>query len=240
MKIRLFTIIILLLFPLTPVKAQIVNSGFETGDLTGWTRGGTGSIQVLMTGDLGTVVAPNGAFFALVSSGPGDIDDDGLLDQAILTSAPFTLSGNYLLSLSWDFLTAEFTGIDSDPTRLDAFEIALLPELGGIVLLESGNVAVSQPFSSIDGGNAVSAPDGSAFFERMEFQTRIYPIVAGTYSLRFTVSDVGDGSFDSALAIDAISFSAGSAAAPEPTPQWLLVIGGIGMASRYRKVHRNA
>lgn len=239
MKTRFLALIAVLLLPLASAKAQLLNGGFETGDFSGWTSGGTGSVQVLATGELNPIVALEGTFFALVGNGPGDRGSDGLPDVATLTSTPFAVVSNAVLSLSFDFLTAEFTGIDSDPDRLDAFELTLLPEVGSPIVLASGNVEISQPFSLIDGGGAVSSPDGSAFFERLGFQTLNIPVSSGTYTLRISVTDAGDGSFDSALAIDAITLTPTATAAPEPETKSFIVLGFLCVALFYRNLHKN-
>jgi hypothetical protein len=194
-------------------RAQVGNGGFETGDLSAWAVSGRGSAQVLSLGDLGTVGPSEGRFFALLGNGPGDVLDDGAPDVASLASAPFTVAMDSILSLEWNFLTAEFTGADADPDHLDGYRIALVPQGGGETLLASGDVGQGV-WTLLEGGNPVAAPDGTAVIEQSGFRRGAFPLAPGTYTLVVTVFDSGDGSFDSALALDAVQVAA--SVAPEP------------------------
>jgi hypothetical protein len=237
MRNRFFIIIYLLTLLGLPSHAQILNGDFETGTLSGWNYGGNGSTQLIGSGNLGVVSVPRGAFFALVGNGSGDVNNDNLPDQAFLESTPFDITGSgSSISITWDFFTAEFTGLDNDPNRLDNFKISLISQGGQETILKSGNVA-DQQFSLIDSGNVTAAPDGTAFFERLGFQTNTFSILNGTYSLRFSVFDDGDGSFDSALGIDNINIISNSSSAPEPTSCALLLFCVIFLPIIYFRPH---
>ena len=211
-----------------PVRGQVANGGFETGDLTGWSVAGNGSVRVLTNGDLGSVVPPVGAFFALISNGPGDIGADRNSDASSLVSNPFNVPvGGGVLTFNWNFLTAEFTGADADPERLDYFTISLVPIVGSSISLDRFDVGATA-FAPLPEGEVFTS-DGIALFEQTGFRLVTYNIPQGIYSLNFTVNDVGDGAFDSALALDSVSLSsAQQAAAPEPGTLFLVSIGAIG------------
>jgi hypothetical protein len=212
---RLLATCILLSMILTTkyADAQIVNGGFETGTLGGWSTAGNGSVQVLTASQFAPLTPTEGIYFALVGNGPGDVGNDGIPDTGILTSDTFTVSGASLLQFDYDFLTAEFTGANSDPTRLDSFAITLQSS-GNTSLVASGDVSLPT-FTLIDAGNVVSAPDGTSVIEHMGSNTASVSVGLGTYSLRFQVSDAGDGSFDSALLVDNVRLTT-AAATPEP------------------------
>jgi hypothetical protein len=216
----------------------VPNGGFESGDLSGWALSGEGSAQVLDGTSLSALVPPEGAWFALVGNGPSDISGDGLPDSATLTSSTFNVpAGGGQLSFYWDFLTAEFTGMDADPTRLDRFSVSLLLAGGSPVTLLSGDVADAGPFTLLDAGGA-AAPDGTSVFEHTGFRFSTFSVTEGMYSLAFTVSDDGDGSFDSALAVDRVAFRVGVATAvPEPASGILLIVGTAAFAALRRSGH---
>lgn len=220
-----FRFLIALIFTLSVVQAGIITNGeFETGDLSGWTLSGDGSASVL-TG-LGPLSPPQGLYFALLGNGPGDVNFDELPDVATLSSNQFVVpSAGGTLMLKYSFLTAEFTGTSSDPTRLDSFLITL-----GNTTLASGDVSLNT-FQLISNGNPVSAPDGSSFFEYIAFRTLSIPISAGTYTLQFQVADAGDGNFDSGLLIDSVGVQANTSGVPEPRSVVFLSAGLAALAA---------
>jgi len=192
----------------------LANGGFEDGNLTNWTSSGNGSVQVLGAAGLPPLGPLSGSFFALVGNGPADAGNDGVPDSGVLTSAEFTIGAlGGSLSFSFDFLTAEFTGLDA--LEFDSFLIELVPSVGAATVLASGDVS-DLGFSPIDGFNPVAAPDGSTFFEHLGSQTISLALTQGTYALRFTVMDDFFADFDSALLIDSVN---ADSIVPEPPPQ---------------------
>ena len=102
----------------------IVNGSFEAGDLTVWTVDGLGAhVEVLQSSNFAPEIAPpEGSYFALLSTGPEEInsdsgpDLDGNIypdsDTATLSQA-FTLLSSEIpatLSFQWSFLTSEVSG----------------------------------------------------------------------------------------------------------------------------------
>jgi hypothetical protein len=227
---------VIVIFARANALGQIMNGGFEKGNLAGWTASGGGSNQILTSSQFAPLGPTEGSYFALIGNGPGDIGNDGIADSGILTSDPFTVSSASILQFDYDFLTAEFTGGDADPNHLDSFSISLL-SLGNTTLLAAGDVSLPA-FTLIDGGNAVSAPDGTSVIEHLGFLTGSVNLGPGTYSLGFRVDDAGDGSFDSALLVDNVRL-APAAATPETGSLGLLATVssalGLVMVSRRRK-----
>ena len=180
---------------------------FESGTLAGFAFSGQGNATVVSS--LGTLNPLFGSFTALLSNGPGD--RGGTFDTAILTSNSFTLIASDVLAFNIKLLSGEFTGAAADPSRLDSFLIQLTPTVGPATVLHSSNVS-NVAFSAIPGG-PVSASAGDTFFDATGWMPISVTGLTGTYTLRFTVADAGDSSFDSAFLIDAAAPATG---APEP------------------------
>lgn len=217
----LFGLLFVLLNMPLGVKADILNGNFETGDFLGWTATGNGNTQVLTGNQFAPLGPTQGNYFALISNGPSDVGNDGFADSILLTSDAFSVSSASLLQFDYDFLTAEFTGSDSDPSHLDSFSISLLPLGASPSFLASGDVSLPT-FTLIDGGNVLSAPDGSSFIEHTGLSTGTINLGPGTYSLSFRVDDAGDGYFDSALLIDNVRVT--TVTTPEPNCLTLFVV----------------
>ena len=62
--------------------ADVVNGGFETGDLTGWTQGGDTSFSFVSTGTF-TEFHPHSGTYAFFL---GPVDSDGSISQSIATT----------------------------------------------------------------------------------------------------------------------------------------------------------
>lgn len=228
------SLMMMLLVPSPILALGPANGSFETGDLTGWSSVGNGSIQVLRFGQLGPLTPVSGRYFALVGNGPGDVGNDGNPDMGLLQSNSFTVSHASSLEYSFDFLTSEFTGIDADPTHLDSFAISLLPQGGSPIQLESGDVS-SLSFLPIDQGNAVAAPDGTSLIDHLGMQAGTYFMLPGTYSLLFQVNDAGDGSFDSAILADDVRFVEANNV-PEASSLAYLIAGLMAMMVVRRRI----
>jgi len=142
------------------VRADIVNGGFETGNFTGWTIGGTSANgQVLQASDLpgSGLTPPQGKYFALLSTGPGA---SGIEGTTTLTSIPYLVGANAEIGFQLDFLTAQ---LSADVPNNDFFEFNILgkPNLTG----ESGDVfsdTANGSLKLIVPGSYVVAPDGTA------------------------------------------------------------------------------
>ena len=154
--------------------ADISNGSFETGDLSGFSASGTGSVQVLSGQEFLPLAPTDGAYFALIGNGPGD--QGGAPDMATLTSDPFQVSSGSTLTLNYDFLTAEFTGADpGQPGNPDSFEISLISASDPALLLASGDTRLKE-FSNINSdGSPATAPDGTSVLEHLGYQNLSAP-----------------------------------------------------------------
>ena len=145
-------IFIIALFLVIPASAQILNGGFETGDLTDWTVV-NGSVEVLQAGNFDpNIDPPEGQYFALLStfkigdlnalSGPlprirslstlqqSSQDRDTALgnefDIAVLRQE-FSVNHNAIVSFKLSFLTSEADGGEYEgvPEFDDIFEVTI-------------------------------------------------------------------------------------------------------------------
>jgi len=233
-------VVAFLLLP-APLLAQVTNGSFEDAPnhLNGWTVGPGARVEALQASNLvlNTFPVPDGGWYALLSTGPGnvpgapggDFDSNGTndFDRATLSTTFTTTAADESLSLQWAFLTNE-VGPGGQGTLLydDLFDITV--DGYSIVRGSVNKPGGSSPFpdtSAYDGLRyTVSSPgltDGSDFGTStrgggVSFQRICISVtVPGTYTLQFLVADQGDSLFDSALLVDAVEVASGC----DPTTQ---------------------
>jgi Tol biopolymer transport system component len=223
-----------------PALAQIVNGSFEdpADHLAGWTLGSGARVEALQAGNFAPnpIIPPDGSWFALVSTGPGDVsgpggdfDANGIADadgSSLSTVFTTTVAGESL-SFEWAFLTDEVgPGQQGAGLYDDLFDVAIdgIPIVRGSVDKPGG----SSPFNDTvpyDGMrytvNAPGLTDNSDFGTaagggRTAFQRVCISIAdPGTYTLEFRVADQADTIYDSGLLLDAVEVSS----ACDPTIQ---------------------
>ena len=202
-----------------PLTAQVPNGNFETGDLTSWVVSGTGRVEVVQGSDLApAITAPEGSFFALLSTGAGDaggaaadLDSNGTTDDdaARLSVTVNVTNAPEALGFQWSFLTSE----EGEAAAFDDFFQVLLdgvPVLGrsankpgGISPLADTAAADGVALASTSGG----VTNGSNFLDGRTPTTQFCLLLSenGTYTLEFLVADQGDATFDSGLILDAVA-----------------------------------
>ncbi len=200
------------------LQATLVNGGFETGDLTGYSVDPNSNVTTtpvvltpsayqLSNPDWFSVfpTAPEGNFYALLSNGPGSVNS-GVTDVSILdTISYFVNSPSASLSFIYDFLTADGQG--------DFFQVNVLH--GGVAtpLLV---VPDSSATNNLLAGACVSAPDATPTGTIVCSDTGLStftsaPNIFAPYNgqqiqFQFIVSDAGpDDQFDSAAVLDALN-----------------------------------
>jgi len=233
-------VIAFLLLPV-PLLAQVTNGSFEGAPdhLNGWTVGPGARVEALQASNFGpnTMPVPDGSWYALLSTGPGDVagapggdfDANGTddFDSATLGTTFSTTAVNETLSLQWAFLTDEVgPGAQRTPLYDDLFDITV--DGYSIVRGSVNKPGGSSPFPDtaaydglrytvtspgLTGGSdfGTSAAGGGIAFHHL----CIAVAVPGTYTLEFLVADQGDSVFDSALLVDAVEVSSGC----DPTAQ---------------------
>jgi len=211
--------------------AGVVNGGFETGTIAGWSVTGSGHTATASVGVTPTVgtyqgyIETTGNFTALA---PAVVASLGLTGPAIAAlgagtptngtgiSQDVTVSAGDTLTFDWDFLTDE---LNEAATYND---FAFLSVDGTAYLLASRNSSTY---------NIVSPPAG--FDGQTDWQAGSYTFTsAGTFKIGFGVFNVGDTGHNSVLLIDNVSLPV-----PEPTTALLAAFGlsfVIGLARRPR------
>lgn len=192
--------------------ASLLNAGFESGDLSGWTfTSGLVDVATEAQDDLfGTVfgadlyTAPEGGYFALLTAGDEGVDT--LMSQA------FTLSTTSTLSFDAAFLARDYDEYD---------------DFAFVRLVNKTTNQTTTLFSSSVG---VVGNQGHTLWQRFTSE----PLLAGDYVLEAGVTNVlaGGPDYSSQLLIDGVSI-----AVPEPA-QWALMLtgfGAIGGALRLRR-----
>jgi hypothetical protein len=214
---------VVLLASLTPALANAVpinlltNAGFETGDFTGWTVGGT-SVQSAVDTD-GTVIPGTEPFFgttfqnvrsgtyganALVRGSPGE--------QVFFEQAVSVIAGN-----TYD--VGYFAGVDSP-----SFQVASYGFGPTSILVDGGALALTGPTDITSG----STPG--------DFVHVFGNYLAGSTGL-VTVSYriAGSGTGRAGFSFDDIHFTGEAAAVPAPATTALLALGLLGAGFRARR-----
>jgi hypothetical protein len=193
MKWLIATCIALVIFAIPSAQAQLVNGGFETGDLTGWTAdlpvGGTAIATTTHTSAIGSVspVVPGvtswgpseGTYFGLLKpDGAGSIS---YLYQTFNASLGMTLTLDYF----WD---------SQDYSPIDDAAMGFIVEGSGL-----GGAVVADLFIhsvTTDPGNYYGTP----------WTTVSHTFTSGgTYTLVIAISNYGDDELDSYVGVDAHS-----------------------------------
>jgi hypothetical protein len=196
--------------------ASLANPGFETGDTTGWTTGGSGAVDVLTTAtDASTLTTFNpteGQFLAHLTAGPND-------DYTTLSQG-FTLTAASKVSFDAAFLAFDET---SDGEGFDDDGYVRIFDATTNLMVFQADVNLVGDFGNTGWVHAVQGLD------------------AGVYTIEAGVRNVGDDpatfepGFDSQLLLDNIQVSV-----PEPETWALMILGFAGLGAALRARRRNS
>lgn len=222
--------------------AALSNSGFETGDLSGWTATpGTWTdgfsshpfVDVVSGADDATGDAPpfgehydpvSGGFFARLTAGA----NPDVLDTYTLLSQSFDLSTDSILSGSAAFLAFD----DSDHDD-DGYVRLFRNDAGGLVLVEELFAA----HIAFPGVGDFGHTDWTGFTSSL--------LLPGSYLIEAGVRNVGDTDptpfYSSQLLVDGVSLTAAPSTGPGGVPEpasWTLMIAGFGLAGASLRARR--
>lgn len=224
----------LLLLAALPITAGTL----YTGVTSGWTLGGDGAIIAVPS--VGTEInAGGGSTFVVVSNGPGDAATNGTFYRDFSIGA-----GGGVLTLSFWFVTDEFTGDGYAPGYVDSYSVTLT---GPSPFSLTGDVSEPNGWLCVDSscGEATIdlTPVGIASFLSLHdykaYAPAAIPLLPGDYTLTFAVNDdlTNDAAGDSALVIGDVNATglAGAAEVPEPSSMLLVFAGVLLIAGRRRR-----
>lgn len=215
---RLLAATVLLTMTTMSHAAMITNGDFQTCDFTGWNLDTDGLGDPGPTNDF-AIEDIGGACRAQLNV------DDGATTSVFFANTLSTLldlSANpgesILLSFDW-----VFSGTDGDPDFGDFFSVFLDNGVDN-PLDENGEAGFLIPATSGYGGGSFSVELGSNLNN-----------LTG-WSLNFVLEDAVNplGFFNSTLAIDNVSLTAGASAVSEPQAAVLILLGFLGITLRRR------
>ncbi|MFH1531887.1 MAG: Ig-like domain-containing protein [Pseudomonadota bacterium] len=184
---------------------EIIDSSWESGELTSWLSNGDARV----VSRLGGTVPIEGKYMALISTGTGYTPQCGEISQDFCIPA-----GKNELSFYWKFFSEEFKEWCGSSFQ-DTFQATLESETGQITVVDiwvdalcppgecyncgSQYVELSQADVSFDQGGVWATSWRKAIVDVSGF-------IGQPVTLRFTVTDAGDSIYDSVVLIDAVKF----------------------------------
>lgn len=210
---------VLMILTAAPGFGAMINSGFETGDLTGWTSSGATVVTSYLSQN-STLYGPvDGNHFALLTG--GDTNAPALFGLTAADFDPFNPSedvyyGGAAIAQSVTMSAGEqvnfsylFYADDYIPFTDSAFFVA-----------QPGNISLLASIVSVGGQN------GSTGWQTFTWTAP----ASGTYTLGFLLLNGGDNGYDSHLAVDGPM-----SAIPEPATFVLMGAGLAGLALLRRR-----
>lgn len=187
-------------------EAEILNAGFEKGDVTGWSVEGDGRV----IGQLGASIPVGGKFMGILSTGLGYTQQTGELRQSFCIPA-----GVEEMTLYWKFFSEEFLEWCGSIYQ-DTFQATLEASNGKITLVD---VTVDDLCGAGDcsgcGGKYVGLIPSDVSFDQggvynTQWQTLTKNVAAlagqGPVTMRLFTSDAGDSIYDTVILVDSITF----------------------------------
>lgn len=175
---------------------ELMNAGFEDGNLNGWTKSGDGRVIP----SLGSTGPTEGNFMGIISTGLGYTTASGSLSQNVCVPSLPAGKTKMRLKYDWNFFSEEFLewcgSIYQDYFR---------NTLGGTSLFYTYVDALCGSVSSSDVGFDVGGVYDTGWRSNA---LDVTSSVGKSGDLTFSAGDVGDSFLDSAILIDNIRFEA--------------------------------
>jgi len=189
-------------------ESDILNSGFEKGDTTGWGIEGDGRV----VSQLGISIPVGGKFMGILSTGLGYTQQTGELKQSFCIP-----EGVEEVSFYWKFFSEEFNEWCGSIYQ-DTFQATLESSLGKISMVdvtvddlcESGTSDCFSCGSQYVGliPSDVSFDQGGVYNTQWQSVTADVGALAGKgpVTLRLFTTDAGDSIYDTVILVDSIQF----------------------------------
>ena len=194
---------------LNATNAELINASWETGDLTGWQKEGDGRT----VSRLGITVPVEGKFMSLISTGMGFTPQVGEIFQTFCVP-----EDKVEMSFYWKFYSEEFKEWCGS-SFMDTFEATLEGDDGMITFVDVNIDSLCPP------GECFGSPECGAQYDGLIQSDVIFDqgdvwnthwrkaasnvmalAGAGSVTLRFFSTDVGDSIYDSVILIDTVKF----------------------------------
>ncbi|MFT7624251.1 MAG: hypothetical protein ACI9WU_003438 [Myxococcota bacterium] len=186
--------------------SEILNAGFEKGDITGWNVDGDGRV----VSQLGISIPVGGKFMGILSTGLGYTQQTGELNQSFCIP-----EGVNEMTLYWKFFSEEFLEWCGSIYQ-DTFQATLESNAGKISLVD---VTVDDLCGAAEcagcGGQYVGLIPGDVSFDQGGVYNTSWQVMSqnvstlageGPVTLRLFTTDAGDSIYDTVVLVDSIQF----------------------------------
>ncbi len=185
-------------------NADLINTSFETGDITGWQKTGDGRV----ISQLGITIPVEGKFMALISTGLGFTPQVGEIYQSFCVPPE-----KMKMSFYWKYYSEEFKEFCGSSYQ-DTFEATLESDDGLITFVNVTVDDLCPPDECMGCGSKyegllksdVSFDQGDSWNTQWrKAESNIMAMAGkGAATLRFFATDKGDSIYDTVILIDAI------------------------------------
>ena len=186
--------------------ANILNAGFEKGDVTGWNVEGDGRV----ISQLGITIPVTGKFMGILSTGLGYTQQTGELNQSFCIPSTATDIAFY-----WKFFSEEFLEWCGSEFQ-DTFQATLETASGQLTLVDVKVDDLCPASECIGcGSQAVSLIPSDVSFDQggvyntqwQRFTSNVSTLAgSGPVTLRLFATDQGDSVYDTVILVDSITF----------------------------------